>query len=405
MNTLPIVALIRQKFDALSPCLTERSIRIWCATEALAYNDIYGRGGVVVVHNATGISRPTIYVGIKELAENNSLDKNKVRKKGGGRKKVKFAQPEVLLKLEQLVEPTSRGDPESSLRWTCKSVRNLADELEKVGFKISFRTVCDLLVELEYSLQSNRKTKEGNSHVDRDAQFNYINEKVSIFQAQNYPVISVDTKKKENIGNFKNNGKTYRPKGQPILVNTHDFQDKDLGKIAPYGVYDIINNKGWVSIGIDHDTAEFAVNSIRTWWNKYGSFLYDKPKSLMITADCGGSNGYRVKLWKIELQKLATEINMDIEVHHFPPGTSKWNKIEHRMFSVISKNWRGIPLATVETVIQLIGNSKTKNGLEIKVELDKNKYEKGLKVSDNEFDKIHLTRDEFHGEWNYKISP
>jgi hypothetical protein len=405
MNTLPVITLLRQKFNAISICLNERGIRLWCATEAVAYNEQYGRGGVTVVHNATGISRPTIYAGVEELAISNALDKNIVRNKGGGRKRITDKYPELLLRLDQLVEPTSRGDPESSLRWTCKSVRNLSTELEKLGFKISFRTICDLLEDLEYSLQSNRKTKEGSSHIDRDAQFNYINTRVSVFQTQCFPVISVDTKKKENVGDFKNNGKTYRPKGQPILVNTHDFIDKDLGKVAPYGVYDIINNKGWVSLGIDHDTAEFAVNSIRTWWNKYGSTLYKNATSLMITADCGGSNGYRVRLWKIELQKLANEINMDIEVHHFPPGTSKWNKIEHRMFSVISRNWRGIPLANLETIIQLIGNAKTKSGLEIKVELDKNKYEKGKKISDSELEKINLTRDDFHGEWNYKISP
>lgn len=405
MNTLPVVALLRQKFDAIAVCLNERAIRLWCATEAVAYNEQCGRGGVMVVHNATGVSRPTIYAGIEELSIQNALGKQIVRNKGGGRKKVTVNYPDLLLRLDQLVEPTSRGDPESSLRWTCKSVRNLSIELENFGFKVSFRTVCDLLESLEYSLQSNRKTREGSSHSDRDKQFKYINTRLSLFQAQHFPAISVDTKKKENVGNFKNNGKTYRPKGQPILVNTHDFIDKDLGKVAPYGVYDIINNKGWVSLGIDHDTAEFAVNSIRTWWNKHGSALYKNATSLMITADCGGSNGYRVKLWKFELQKLANEINMDIEVHHFPPGTSKWNKIEHRMFSVISRNWRGIPLANLETIIQLIGNAKTKNGLEIKVELDKNTYEKGIKISDSEFEKINLMRDDFHGEWNYKISP
>lgn len=405
MNTLPEITLLRQKFDSIVVCLNERAIRLWCATEAVAYNQLHGRGGVMIVHNATGISRPTIYAGVEELSIRDALDKNIVRSKGGGRKKVTVNYPELLLRLDQLVEPTSRGDPESSLRWTCKSVRNLSIELERIGFKISFRTVCDLLEDLEYSLQSNRKTKEGSSHADRDEQFKYINARASVFQEQHFPVISVDTKKKENVGNFKNNGKTYRPKGQPVLVNTHDFIDKDLGKVAPYGVYDIINNKGWVSLGIDHDTAEFAVNSIRTWWSKHGSALYKNAASLMITADCGGSNGYRVKLWKFELQKLANEIKMNIEVHHFPPGTSKWNKIEHRMFSVISRNWRGIPLANLETIIQLIGNTKTKNGLEIKVELDKNKYEKGRKISDREFDKINLMRDDFHGEWNYKISP
>ena len=405
MNTLPVIALLRQKFNAISVCLNERAVRLWCATEALSYNELYGRGGIMIVHNATGISRPTIYAGIEELALSEVLAKNVVRNKGGGRKKITDNYPELLSRLDALVEPTSRGDPESALRWTCKSVRSLSTELEKIGFKVSFRTICDLLEDLEYSLQSNRKTKEGSNHVDRDAQFNYINARVSVFQAQYFPVISVDTKKKENVGDFRNNGKTYRRKGQPILVNTHDFINKDLGKVAPYGVYDITNNKGWVSLGIDHDTAEFAVNSIRTWWSKYGSNLYKNATSLMITADCGGSNGYRVKLWKFELQKLANEIKMNIEVHHFPPGTSKWNKIEHRMFSVISRNWRGIPLANLETIIQLIGNAKTKNGLEIKVELDKNTYEIGRKISDDEFDRINLMRDEFHGEWNYKISP
>jgi hypothetical protein len=396
---------IKEKFDDISAYLNERSLRIWCATEAINYNKKIGYGGITVVERATGISRPTIYSGIKELKNKDKIDLNRVRSVGGGRKKITKEYPGLLAALESLVEPLSRGDPESSLRWTCKSVRNLANELAAQGYVLSFRTVCDLLAELNYSLQSNKKANEGIDHPDRNAQFNFINKTVTKFQKNLSPVISVDTKKKENIGEYKNSGREYRPQGHPIKVNTHDFPDKRLGKAAPYGVYDITQNKGWVSVGISHDTAEFAVNTIKTWWQKIGKPLYKKGNRLLITADCGGSNGNKVRLWKWELQKLANKLKKEIHVCHFPPGTSKWNKIEHRMFSYISKNWRGVPLATIATVINLIGNTKTKNGLTIDVILDKNEYEKGRKVFDDDFNSINIKYNKFHGEWNYIIKP
>src|SRR3990167_8463448 len=333
-NTL---LLIKEKFDGISAYLNERAMRIWCATEVNNYNKIFGSGGVTVVHRATGVSRPTIYSGMRELPKRkNNLDISCIRRAGGGRKKITQEYPDLLKNLDVLVEPFSRGDPESPLRWTSKSVRNLAEELTSAGYDISFRTVCDLLIELEYTLQSNKKSKEGMSHPDRNDQFIFINKTVIKFQKNGFPVISVDTKKKENIGEYKNSGKEYRHKGQPVKVSTHDFSNKKLGKAAPYGVYDLTNNKGWVSVGISHDTAEFAVNTIKTWWYKIGKLQYKKSKSLLITADCGGSNGYKVRLWKWELQKLANELKMEINVCHFPPGTSKWNKIEHKMFSLFA---------------------------------------------------------------------
>lgn len=398
--------LIKEKFDGISAYLNERATRIWCATEVNNYNKIFGSGGVTVVHRATGVSRPTIYSGLLELPKRkNNLDINRIRKVGGGRKKITKKYPDLLKKLDMLVEPFSSGDPESPLRWTSKSVRNLSEELIASGYDISFRTVCDLLIELEYTLQSNKKSKEGTSHPDRNDQFIFINKTVMSFQKNGFPVISVDTKKKENIGEYKNSGKEYRPKGQPVKVNTHDFPNKKLGKAAPYGIYDLTSNKGWVSVGISHDTAEFAVNTIKTWWRKIGNPLYKKSDRLLITADCGGSNGNKVRLWKWELQKLANKLKIEIHVCHFPPGTSKWNKIEHKMFSFISKNWRGIPLATLETVINLIGNTKTKSGLTIDVVVDKNEYKKGRKISNEEFELINIKRNVFHGDWNYIIRP
>ncbi len=390
-------------FEAISFYLNERSRRIWAAIEAKNY----GWGGVSLVSQATGIDRKTIRKGLLELAldETKKLDRNHIRKSGGGRKKLTDKHPRLLQDLDSLIDPITRGDPESPLLWTCKSTPKLADELTTQGYKICQRTVCDLLYHLGYSLQGNKKTKEGTNHPDRNAQFEYINQKVISFQKNHYPVISVDTKKKENIGNFKNRGKEYQPKGNPEKVKTHDFPDKKLGKVSPYGVYDISRNKGWVSVGISSDTAEFAVNSIRSWWYKMGQPFYEKSDELLITADCGGSNGYRTRLWKRELQKLANELNMIIHVCHFPPGTSKWNKIEHRMFSFISENWRGRPLITKETVVNLISNTKTKKGLEIQSQLDENTYEKGIKVTDEEMNNINIEKDEFHGEWNYKISP
>lgn len=307
--------------------------------------------------------------------------------------------------LEKLIEPTSRGDPESPLRWTSKSVRKLAEELKKLGHKVTHARVADMLHILGYSLQANRKTIEGTSHPDRDQQFNHINEKCKEFQEENQPVISVDTKKKELVGNFKNEGKELRPKNDPINVNVYDFVDKELGKVNPYGVYDIFKNEGWVNVGIDHDTASFAVESIRRWWNMMGSKSYPEAKKLMLTADCGGSNVYRIRLWKTELQKLADESELEISVCHFPPGTSKWNKIEHRLFSHITTNWRGKPLTSYEVIVNLIAATTTAKGLKVKCMLDKNEYPKGIKITKEEVEELGIIRDEFHGEWNYTFKP
>ena len=401
MPDLAFTAATKKKFEDISSYLNERTRRIWAATEAKSY----GWGGITLVSQATGIPRRTIRKGLSELDAPESLDQGRIRHSGGGRKKLTEKYPALLAALESLVEPSTRGDPESPLQWTWKSTYNLAEELKRQGYPIGQRTVCDLLSDLGYSLQANRKTREGTDHPDRNAQFEYISQKVIAFQKSHDPVISVDTKKKENIGNFKNNGKEYRRKGDPEEVNVHDFPDKKLGKVSPYGVYDISRNKGWVSVGISNDTAEFAVHAIRSWWYKMGQPFYENSDKLLITADCGGSNGYRVRLWKRELQKLANEVKRVIYVCHFPPGTSKWNKIEHRMFSYISENWRGRPLITRETVVNLIGNTKTKKGLEIQSQLDENTYEKGIKVTDEEMNKINSVEEEFHGEWNYKILP
>lgn len=395
------IETIREKYKEISFCLNERSRRIWAAIEAKGY----GWGGVSAVSEATGIAHKTIRKGSMELNDKEKLSEENIRKKGGGRKKLKDIYKKLLHDLESLVEPFTRGDPQSPLRWTCKSTYNLAEELRKKGYKVCQRSVCDLLADLDYSLQSNKKTREGTNHPDRNAQFHYINEKVKKFQSRKNPVISVDTKKKEKIGNYKNDGREYSKKGEPREVNMHDFPNKKLGKVSPYGVYDLSENKGWVSVGISTDTAEFAVNTIRCWWYIMGKPVYSKAKELFITADSGGSNGYRIRLWKVELQKLANETKMSISVSHFPPGTSKWNKIEHKMFSYISKNWRGRPLITRETVVNLIANTKTKKGLEIKALLDKNIYEKGIEVMDEVMEKINIQRAKFHGEWNYTISP
>lgn len=390
---------VKTKYIELSFCLNEKSKRLWAATEAKSI----GRGGINIVHKATGIDFKTIGKGVKELTSGKSDDR--LRKVGGGRKKIRDTQGNILEALEKLIEPVTRGDPESSLLWTCKSTYKLCDELNVQGYAVSQKTVYSLLVDLDYSLQSNRKRREGTDHPDRNEQFEFIYKMVKKFQANGNPTISVDTKKKENIGEYKNNGREYRKQGNPLEVNTHDFPDKILGKVAPYGVYDIGKNKGWVSVGISADTAEFAVNTIRNWWYIMGAAEYPKVTELLITADCGGSNGYRVRLWKYELQKLANELGIVITVCHFPPGTSKWNKIEHRMFSYITKNWRGRPLETRETVVQLISNTKTKTGLEIKAILDNNIYEKGKLVSDDEMSMVNQRQNDFHGEWNYQILP
>lgn len=329
----------------------------------------------------------------------------RIRRPGGGRKRLTERDPTLLEDLESLVEPVTRGDPVSPLRWTCKSTTRLAIELEARGHPISQRTVCDLLVELGYSLQSNRKTKEGAAHPDRNAQFEHIAEMVKKFKERRQPVISIDAKKKELIGEFKNAGREWNPKGNPVAVYVHDFADPELGKVVPYGVYDLTANQGWVSVGIDHDTAEFAVASIRRWWYERGQPIYPEATDLLMTADCGGSNGHRVRLWKLQLQDLADELGMTVHVCHFPPGTSKWNKIEHRMFCHISQNWRGRPLISTEVVVNLISNTTTSKGLHIRAALDESRYRTGIKVTDEEFGSIALERDSFHGEWNYSIKP
>jgi len=396
--------VIKGKFRSLASHFDEATLRLWAAVEARTL----GRGGVSTVAKAIGISRTTIYAGLKEL-DGSVASKDgrgrRVRAKGGGRKKLTEKDPALLSELDALVQPTTRGDPQSPLRWTCKSTPRLAKELAQRGHVVSQRSVCDLLAQLNYSLQATRKTHEGGKQPDRDAQFSHIAAMAAQYQATADPVISVDTKKKELVGDFKNAGTEWQPKGSPEAVRVYDFIDPKLGKVAPYGVYDVFANQGWVSVGIDHDTAEFAVESIRRWWHEMGCALYPDGRRLLITADCGGSNGYRVRLWRLELQKLADELQMTIQVCHFPPGTSKWNKIEHRMFCHITKNWRGRPLVSREVVVNLIGNTTTDEGLRIQARLDENAYEAGIKVSDDELAKLVIERDEFHGEWNYRLKP
>lgn len=396
-----LIKKIQRKYEDMRHCLNEKARRVWGAIEAKAI----GRGGVTIVHEAIGLDYKTLQRGREEIDNPKLLKMNRIRKKGGGRKPLYKKEKNLLKDLDNLVEPESRGDPENPLRWTTKSTTNLAGALQEKGYSITQPVVWSLLKKLGYSLQSNKKTEEGASSPDRDKQFCFINEKVKHFQKNNNPSISVDTKKKENIGNYKNNGKEYEKKGEPKKVNGHDFPDKKKGKVAPYGVYDLSRNEGWVNVGISADTAKFAVNGIRTWWYEMGKEQYKNSDRLLITADCGGSNGYRLKLWKTELQKLANELDMEIHVSHFPPGTSKWNKIEHRMFSYISKNWRGKPLVDRATVVNLIANTKTKTGLKIKAKLDENKYETGIKISDEELKKVNIFKYKFHGEWNYKILP
>ena len=396
------IASIREKYADLSGVLNERSRRYWAATEARAA----GLGGVTIVSVATGLARNTIRAGLAELADpQHAAPAGRIRKIGGGRKRLVEQDSGLMCALNALIEPTERGDPESSLRWTTKSTTNIADELTKEGHPVSQRAVCELLHAERYSLQSNRKTEEGANHPDRDAQFRFIAEDVKQLQTKNQPVISVDTKKKELIGNFKNNGAEWRKTGNPRKVNTHDFMNKELGKVAPYGVYDLSRNEGWVNVGIDHDTASFAVESIRRWWTRLGTTRYPKAREMMITADCGGSNANRNRLWKVELQALADDTGLTIHVRHFPPGTSKWNKIEHRLFSFISRNWRGRPLIDRATVVNLIANTTTTAGLTVQAMLDENHYETGRKVSDQEMASLNLIRHSFHGEWNYRIEP
>jgi transposase len=390
---------IRKKFDALSDALDERSRRLWAATEARSL----GRGGIALVAQATGVSRSTITRGLREVESGESLDPSRVRRPGGGRKRIVDRDPTLLADLHGLVEPSESGDPQSPLRWTSKSVRKLAAELIAVGHDVSYPVVGELLREAGYSLQGNRKDKEGLSHPDRNAQFEHINRRVKAHQRRRQPVISVDAKKKELVGDFKNLGREWRPGGFPERVRVHDFKIPELGKAIPYGVYDLTRNAGWVSVGIDHDTATFAVRSIRRWWQAMGHRAYPKATSLLITADAGGSNSARCRLWKWELQKLADSTELNINVSHFPPGTSKWNKIEHRMFSYITINWRGKPLTSLAVIVNLIAATRTREGLRIRCELDKSKYPQGLQVTDKQLSAIDIRPDAFHGDWNYTI--
>jgi len=392
---------IRSRFRALSPFLDERTRRLVAASEAKAA----GRGGIAAASIATGIARSTIGRGLEELAKRCDKQAGRVRRPGAGRKPATEKQPGLLAALRDLVTAAIRGDPEAALLWVSKSQRHLAEALAQRGFTVSHKLVGRLLDQLGFSLQANRKTREGSNHPDRDGQFEHINRKVKSFQADGQPAISVDTKKKELVGDFKNGGRELRPKGDPEKVRVHDFKIPELGRAVPYGVYDITANAGWVSVGIDHDTAAFAVESIRRWWQEMGRARYPKAKRLLITADCGGSNGARVRLWKRELQGLANELGIAITVAHLPPGTSKWNRIEHRLFAFISQNWRGKPLVSHQVIVQLISATITKTGLSVACRLDENLYPKAVAVSEEEFDAINLTSDEFHGEWNYTISP
>jgi hypothetical protein len=396
-------AIVGQKYSAIKPYLNERSRRIWAATEA----QTLGYGGQKIVHEATGLSGTTIRRGLEELAagDGERVVLGRIRKVGGGRKNKTSLDKTLQADISKIIEASTCGDPETPLLWTSKSTRAIADELNQDEPRVSHSLVAKVLDEMDYSLQGNRKVKEGSDHPDRDAQFSFIVEKTKDFQRRGQPVISVDTKKKELIGEYKNSGQEYHPKGHPIEVNVYDFMDKQKGKAAPYGVYDLSKNEGWVSVGISTDTAEFAVNSIRQWWHEMGIMSYAHTSALYINADGGGSNGSRVRLWKAELQRFANEIGMAIHVSHFPPGTSKWNKIEHKMFCFISKNWRGKPLIDTATIVQLIGHTTTTKGLTIKARLDERIYDKARKVTDEDFQKIALDPDPFHGEWNYKITP
>ena len=399
-----LILLIKTKFERLEPYLNEKTIRFWAATEALALE----RGGVSLVAQATGLSRTTIHGAIQEMKQKPTTTEartGRIRQSGGGRKRLTEQDQTLVQDLESLVDPVTRGDPDCPLRWTCKSTNRLAEELRRRGHQVSQRTVYTLLRELDYSLQANCKTKEGTTHLDRNAQFEHIARQVKKFQAQGQPVISVDAKKKELVGEFFNKGHEWRPKGDPRQVNIYDFVDPNFGKVIPYGIYDLSANQGWVSVGIDHDTAEFAVASIRRWWQEMGSPLYPTATDLLITADGGGSNGSRVRLWKVALQTLAQELSMNLHVCHFPPGTSKWNKIEHRMFCHISENWRGQSLTSRAVVVHLIRQTTTATGLEIRAALDEHLYPTGTKVTDELFNSILIDRDVFHGEWNYIIKP
>lgn len=403
-DALVIIEGIRKKFQALTVIMDERMRRQWAATEAMQL----GWGGISQVANATGLSRTTILAGVRELKAREAsepLPSPEIRRPGGGRKLLVETDPGLLAALDALVDPVTRGHPETPLRWTCKSTRQLAEELTRQNHPVSDRTVARLLYAAGYSLQANRKTREGKGHPDRNAQFEYISQQVQRVQKRGQPVVSVDTKKKELVGDFKNPGQEWRPKDDPQKVRVHDFKDKKLGKAIPYGVYDVANNEGWVSVGIDHDTAHFAVNSIGRWYEDMGHQRFPRACELMITADGGGSNGYRCRLWKVALQGLADRLDLKLKVCHFPPGTSKWNKIEHRLFSYITSNWRGQPLVSLEAIVNLIASTTTKTGLIVQAALDNNVYETGIKVSDEELACLRITPCDFHGEWNYIIAP
>lgn len=401
MTERRIIEWIQEKYQGLSEELTERTRRRWAAVEAVSL----GRGGISAVYEATGIARSTIRRGIGELNARDVLGGGWQRRPGGGRKRADEVDATLMKALETLVEPASRGDPQSPLRWTCKSTRQLAKELSAGGHRVSATTTRRLLKQADYSLQSNRKTREGADHPDRDAQFCYINRRVRALGQQVQPAISVDTKKKETVGNLKNSGRTWRRKGKPVEVDVHDFPNPREEKAVPYGVYDLKHNEAWVSVGISADTAEFAVESIRRWWRRLGRRRYPKAHRLLITADSGGSNGHRTRLWKVELQKLSNQAGLEIEVCHFPPGTSKWNKIEHRLFCHVTSNWRGRPLQNYDIIVNLISSTTTETGLRVHATLDASRYEKGRKISDAELAQVNLSPSRFHGEWNYVIRP
>lgn len=402
MSSLPSNArIVREKYLALVGDLDERGRRRWAATEALAL----GRGGISTVARATGLSDRTVRNGIKELQSDKPLSSGRQRRIGGGRKSLEYHQSDLLNSIERLVEPMERGDPQSPLRWTCKSITNLRDELRAQGYQVGRTKVAQILHVLGYSLQANRKTREGLNHPDRNAQFEFISRRVQAYKRGRRPAVSVDTKKKEVLGNKANIGKEYRPKGEPLEVDTHDFPDKEIGKAIPYGVYDIDLNEAWVSVGVSKDTAQFSVAAIRQWWIRMGTKRYSQPARLLITADSGGSNGNRNRLWKFELQRLADQLGLIIEVCHYPPGTSKWNKIEHRLFCHITRNWRGRPLETHQVVVSLVSSTKSAQGLEVHCSLDKTQYQTGIKITNTQLEQVNLKRNKFHGDWNYEIRP
>lgn len=403
MPDASVVEWVRNKYEVLGTTLNERSRRLWAAAEARSL----GRGGIAAVVAAIGMSSATVDKGLRELeaAELGEvvLPPGRIRRPGGGRKRAREEQPGLIQWLERLVEPTARGDPEAPLRWTCKSTSRLATELRQQGFQVGPRTVAKELKAQEFSLQANRKTREGESHPDRNAQFAHINQQVMRFQRRGQPAVSVDTKKKELVGDFKNAGREWRRRGHPQEVQVHDFPDPKINKAIPYGVYDLTRNEGWVSVGIDHDTARFAAASIKRWWRKMGRRRYPQARELLITADCGGSNSSRTRLWKVALQELADDVGLRLTVCHFPPGTSKWNKIEHRMFCHITQNWRGRPLTSYAVIVQLIGNTKTTTGLQIRAELDEHTYPTKETVTPEQLQQVRLKPAAFHGEWNYTI--